>query len=69
MSGTRKFGEENYIANGMGIPAHDHITNAYTGGDLTSVTYRLGGATGTIVAVLTMTYDGSGNVLTVERTT
>ena len=70
MSGTKKFGEENYIANGMGIPAYDYISNSYSpDGSLIEVTYRLGGSSGDIVAVLEMTYDGDGNVLTVERTT
>ena len=69
MAGTKKFGEENYIPNPMGVPAHDYINNEYTEGNLTTVTYRLGGSTGDIVAVLVMTYDVDGNVLTVERTT
>lgn len=67
---TKKYGEENYISNGMGIPAHDYISNTYDGsGNVLTSTYRLGGASGDIVAVLNMTYDGSGNLLTIERTT
>ena len=69
MSIVNKYGKENYIANGMGIPAHDYILNAYNGnGNLTSVTYKIGGASGEIVAVVEMTYDESDNVLTVART-
>ena len=70
MSIVTKYGKENYIANGMGIPAHDYIANTYNGGgNLATVTYKIGGASGTIVAVLEMTYDGSNNILTVARTT
>lgn len=69
MAGTRKFGEENYIANGLGIPAHDYISNTYDGSNnLTQTVYRLGGSSGDIVATLVMTYDGSNNLLTVTRT-
>lgn len=69
MAGTKKFGEENYIANPMGIPAYDYIANTYDVSDnLTQVVYRLGGSSGTIVATIAMTYDGSNNLLTVERT-
>lgn len=69
MSIVTKHGKENYIANGMGIPAHDYISNTYNGsGNLESVTYKIGGSSGETVAVIEMTYDGSGNLLTVERT-
>jgi hypothetical protein len=70
MSIVTKYGKENYIANGMGIPAHDYIANTYNGdGNLTAVTYKIGGASGEVVAILEMTYDVSNNLLTVERTT
>ena len=52
---------------GLGIPAHDHIANTYTGSNLTQTVFRAGGASGTVVATLTMTYDGNGNLLTVAR--
>ncbi len=45
----------------------DHLTLAYTVGDLTSVVYRTGGSGGTIVATLTLAYT-SGDLTTVERT-
>ena len=58
----------NYIANGLGVPAHDHIANTYDGaGNLLRVEYRMGGASGEIVGVLDMTYDGSGQLLTITR--
>lgn len=52
---------------GLNIPAYDYISNTYAGSNLASTEYRIGGATGTVVAVLTYTYDGSGNVLTVTK--
>lgn len=52
------------VEGGLAIPAHDYISNTYTGGNLTETVYRLGGATGKIVATATMTYDVSGNLLT-----
>jgi hypothetical protein len=52
---------------GLAIPEHDHIGMTYTGSDLTEVVYKSGGAGGTVVATLTLTYGGSGNLLTVTR--
>jgi hypothetical protein len=46
---------------------HDHRTLAYVGAnaadddDLSSIVYRLGGASGVIVATLTLTYSGGKN--------
>lgn len=54
-------------ASGLGIPTHDFIANTYTDGNLTQVVFRVGGASGTVVATLDFTYDGSGNLLTVMR--
>jgi len=52
---------------GLAIPEHDYIGMTYTGSDLTGVEYRQGGSGGTVVATLVLTYDGSGNLLTVTR--
>lgn len=52
---------------GLEIPTHDYIANTYTGTNLTQVVFRRGGASGTVVATLTMTYDGSNNLLTVAK--
>jgi hypothetical protein len=51
---------------GFGIPAYDYVALAYTGSNLTGVTYRTGGASGTIVATLTLAYSGS-NVTSVTK--
>lgn len=52
---------------GLEIPTHDYIVNTYTGSNLTQTVFKRGGASGTVVATLTMTYDGSSNLLTVTR--
>jgi hypothetical protein len=52
---------------GLEIPTHDYIGNTYSGSNLTVAVFKRGGASGTVVATLTMTYDGSGNLLTVTR--
>lgn len=48
--------------------AYDYISLGYTGADITGVVYKTGGASGTTVATLALTYDGSSNILTVTRT-
>jgi hypothetical protein len=52
---------------GLEIPTHDYIANTYAGSNLTQTVFRRGGASGKIVATLTLTYDGSNNLLTVTR--
>jgi hypothetical protein len=52
---------------GLEIPTHDYIANTYTGSNLTQTVFKRGGSGGTTVATLTMTYDGSSNLLTVTR--
>lgn len=52
---------------GLEIPTHDYIANTYTGSNLTQTVFKRGGASGKTVATLTMTYDGSSNLLTVTR--
>ncbi len=52
---------------GMAIPSNDYIALGYTSGNLTSVTYKLGGSSGTTVATLTLAYDGSNNLTSVTK--
>ena len=52
------------VDGGLALPAYDYVTNTYTSGNLTQTIYKTGGASGTTVATVTMTYDGSGNLLT-----
>ena len=53
---------------GLNIPTHDYRGLGYTSGNLTSITYKTGGASGTTVATLTLAYDGSGNLTSVTKT-
>ena len=50
-----------------GIPPYDYSINTWTGSNLTQIGYKQGGASGVTVATVTMTYDGSGNLLTYTR--
>ena len=52
---------------GVGIPNHDYAAFTYSGGNVATATYKVGGANGTTVAALAFTYDGDGNVLTITR--
>lgn len=58
----------NQITNGLITEQYDYISLSYTGSNLTTVVYKTGGANGTIVATLTLTYDSSDNLLTVTKT-
>lgn len=49
------------------MPEHDYISLSYSAGNLAGVVYKAGGSGGTTVATLTLTYDGSGNLLTVTK--
>jgi hypothetical protein len=56
------------INNPLSIPVHDFLENAYdVNGNLLTVIYKNGGPSGRVVCTLTMTYDGSGNLLTLTR--
>jgi hypothetical protein len=58
--------EDVIAGGGLGVPEHDHIALAYTDGNLTGVTYRSGGPSGTVVATLTLGYT-DGNLTSVAR--
>lgn len=52
--------------------AYDYIALTYVAagpgtGEIQTVTYKTGGAGGTTVAVLTLTYDGSNRLSTITR--
>ncbi len=63
---AKEDGNLSYLV-GMKIPKHDYIEMSYTTGNLTSVKYRDGGSSGTIVATLTLTYDTDGNLINVSK--
>lgn len=52
---------------GLVTEPYDYIDLSYTGANLTGVVYKLGGAAGTVVATLTLGYDGV-NLVSVLRT-
>jgi hypothetical protein len=52
---------------GLQIPAHNYVSLGYTGSNLTSAVYKTGGAAGTVVATLTLTYDGSNNLTSITK--
>lgn len=56
------------VGAGLEIPVHDFIQNNYNGSNqLTSVVYKQGGSSGTVVATLTLAYDGNSNLVSVTR--
>jgi hypothetical protein len=70
MALVKKFGTENYLANKMGIGAHDYVGFAYSGSIITSASYYIGGVqdSGELVGIVTYSYDASGNISSIERT-
>ena len=52
---------------GLNIPLHDYVSCSYTGTNMTGVVFKNGGSGGNTVATLTLTYDGSDNLLTVTK--
>ena len=53
--------------NGLVTESYDYIDLTYTGDNITTVVYKDGGAGGTTVATLTLTYSGD-KILTITRT-
>jgi len=47
------------IQNSLVPKNYDYITLAYTGSNLTTVEYKTGGSSGTLVATLTLAYTGA----------
>ena len=52
---------------GFAIPEHDYVSMTYSGSNLATVTYRAGGAGGTVVTTLSLTYDGNNNVTSITK--
>jgi hypothetical protein len=56
------------VGNKLVPEQYDHITLSYNVGNyLVGVVYRTGGAGGTVVATLVLTYDGANNLISVAR--
>ena len=61
------------IAEGFSIHKHDYIELTYVAsgngvGEIETVTYKIGGASGITVGALTLGYDASNRLSTVTRT-
>lgn len=70
MAATKQYEKSLFISNNLGIPAYDYIDIAYNGDNtIATVSYYRGGKqdSGKKVGELEMTYDGSGNLISVER--
>ena len=53
---------------GLDVPVHDFIQNSYNASNqLTSVVFKQGGSSGTVVATLTLAYDANANLTSVTR--
>ena len=56
------------VLQGLEIPEHDYIALTYdVNENLTGVTYKQGGASGSTVAALTLAYDVNGNLTSVTK--
>lgn len=60
------------IVGGFEIPVHDYITLTYVAagngaGEIETVVYKTGGAGGSTVATLTLTYNASDEIATVTK--
>ena len=67
---NKTFRVENSLDTGLGIGPHDYVVHTYDGSDnLTASTYYRGGQqdSGEQIATVNYTYDGNGNVITIER--
>jgi len=64
---TDSTGAEYNAASSFGIGTYDYISLVYTGANLTSVIYKVGGSGGTTIATLTLAYTGS-NLTSVTKT-
>lgn len=54
------------VANSLVPSQYDYISLGYSGSDLTSVIYKMGGSDGTTVSTLTLAYSGS-NLISVSK--
>jgi len=62
---NKSFSPINPAVDGFNIGDYDDIVLGYTGANLTTVTYKF---LGLVSAVLTLSYDGSGNLTEAKRT-
>ena len=56
------------VSNSLVPAAYDFISMSYLSDNLTAIIYKDGGAAGTTVSTLTLTYDLSDNITSVTQT-
>lgn len=64
---NKNFANVNPATDGLGIGDYDYVSLSYTGSNLTGAIFKQGGASGTTVATLALTYSGS-NLTSVTKT-
>jgi hypothetical protein len=57
---------------GLHIPEHDYVSMTYVAsgqgaGEVETITYKTGGASGTVVAVLTLAYDADNKLASITK--
>jgi hypothetical protein len=55
------------ITGALRIPEHDYVALGYDETKLTSIAYKVGGASGETVASLILSYDESNNLISVAK--
>lgn len=65
---TRTVGFDGLITEEHDFIALTYVTTGNGVGEIETSTYKIGGVSGTIVAVLTLTYDSNDKIATVTRT-
>ena len=53
--------------NGLSIPEADYMALTYSGTNISTIVYKVGGVNGTIVATVALTYDSLNNITSVTR--
>jgi hypothetical protein len=68
ITSTNPFPVSDIIANSLVPSAYDYISLAYTGTNyLSTVIFKSGGASGTVITTLVLAYDGSNNLTSVAK--
>lgn len=56
------------VFNGFKIGKYDYVSLGYTGSNLTTIGFQIGGVGGTTLGTLTLAYDGSNNLSSIKLT-
>jgi hypothetical protein len=55
------------VMNSLVPDTYDYIDLSYTDGNLTQVTFKSGGSDGSVISILSLGYDDSDNLISVEK--